>query len=1072
MRHAPPTRILLPAVLLSLALPACGGGEPEGPEEVFEVTLEGQLARERAAVLFAEEDFAGAEEALRELVDGDDPLGEDLLRMGIVTLTQERVQAARRYLEAAGKKLKRSPSLAYNLGRIATRDGDFEAAVKHFGRAYELAPEDNPSLFQLAAAHATLGDAEAEPLFEELLSRGVENTASWHLAGLYRLGRFHLEGGDAAASQEAMSEFNRLQATGLATMSSTDMDRGTYGTLLQPAPVVFGDEAPPAPAFGESWTIPGFAGLTGFAVVDLVDDWVMPSADTSVVPTIGETDVLGWGEAGILAASPDAAGDWQVRTLWARPVTTVAWLDHDQDGDLDLWAAGADGLRLLHQEDGVFSEAAVTLPELPAGLADMIPVDQDHEGDLDLLLVGDFGARLWRDDGSAQGGGFEDISAVSGVDHGGALSWCLTEDFDTDSDVDLLVGGSGGTILYTNLRGSRFEVMAQGFDGVGQEGRPHAWDEDRDGRPDLRFADGGTWRGVAGGRFVAAEAPVEAPLHLADLDRDGLADQPSLEADGLTVRRGAPNGSGHMELALRGTADNRRAVGAIVEYRAGGHYNRVYWRGEPQVLDYGGETEADWIKITWTNGVTQFGVDVPDGERIILTQKEGLAGSCPFLYTWNGETYEFISDVLGATPLGLPMAEGMYVPPDHDEYVLVLGEQLVEKDGFLDLQFTEELREVTYLDRIRLDVVDHPEGSEVYPNERFTFPPFPEPHNHTVVDPLTPVSVTGSDGNDWTEELQEIDLRFAVPFEHYQGTFESDQPWGGQFLGLTPYHTLEIAFEGEDIEDAEKLRLLFTGWFYWSVASVNMASSRTPGIGFIPPMLEVPDGEGGWRMIEPSIGFPAGKLKTMVIDVTDILVRDDPRIRVSSTLRLYWDSIRLATDADDAPTRVTPLEPASAELWHRGFSRPVQTEQSAELLLEWFEWDALEPAPRWNQHPGLYTRLGDVLPLVTEVEDMFVVMGSGDALHVRFDARGLPPLPDGWRRDYMVYLDGWAKDRDHSCADVEYTEPFPFHGMSGFPYGPDEAFPDTPEHRQWRLDWLTRPARFLLDEFTAEAASR
>lgn len=113
-----------------------------------------------------------------------------------------------------------------------------------------------------------------------------------------------------------------------------------------------------------------------------------------------------------------------------------------------------------------------------------------------------------------------------------------------------------------------------------------------------------------------------------------------------------------------------------------------------------------------------------------------------------------------------------------------------------------------------------------------------------------------------------------------------------------------------------------------------------------------------------------------------------------------------------------------------------------------------------------------MLPLVTEVEDMFVVMGSGDALHVRFDARGLPPLPDGWRRDYMVYLDGWAKDRDHSCADVEYTEPFPFHGMSGFPYGPDEAFPDTPEHRQWRLDWLTRPARFLLDEFTAEAASR
>jgi len=189
-------------------------------------------------------------------------------------------------------------------------------------------------------------------------------------------------------------------------------------------------------------------------------------------------------------------------------------------------------------------------------------------------------------------------------------------------------------------------------------------------------------------------------------------------------------------------------------------------------------------------------------------------------------------------------------------------------------------------------------------------------------------------------------------------------------------------------------------------------------------------------------------------------------------LRLYWDCVRLATDGDNTPNRVTSLDPSSADLWFRGFSKPVEMEQSSELLLEWFDWSELEPAPRWNQHPGLYTRLGDVLPLVQEAEDMFVVMGSGDALHVRFDASQLPELPDGWRRDYLVYLDGWAKDRDHSCADVEYTEPFPFHGMSGFPYGEDEHFPDDPEYLEWRLEWLTRPARFLLDEYTDEASSK
>ncbi|MDP7246753.1 MAG: hypothetical protein QF389_09270, partial [Planctomycetota bacterium] len=550
------------------------------------------------------------------------------------------------------------------------------------------------------------------------------------------------------------------------------------------------------------------------------------------------------------------------------------------------------------------------------------------------------------------------------------------------------------------------------------------------------------WLGVPGGGFRISEAPIVSLV------------QPSLFESSII-------------LALRGTTDNRRAVGAIAEYRVAGHYGRIFWNGEPMLLDLKGQEQADWVKITWPNGVTQFEVDIPKENILILVQKEGLAGSCPFLYTWNGETYEFISDVIGATPLGLPISEGFFVPPDHDEFVLVSGEQLVERNGTLDIQITEELREVTYLDRARLDVLDHPDYSEVYPNERFKFPPFPEAHNHSVVSPLSPASVVGSDGRDWTQALGQIDLDFAVPFEPYQSTVNSSRPWGGQFLGLTPPHSLVIEFEDPEILKAEKLRLLMTGWFYWSVASVNMASSRTPEIEFVPPLLEVPNGKGGWKSVERTIGFPAGKLKTMVLDVSEFLVREDPRIRLSSTLRLYWDSVRLATDSDDTPIRVTSLEPLTADLWQRGFSKPVELEKSAELLLEWFQWDELEKFPRWNQHPGVYTKLGDVRPLLRDAEDMFVVMGSGDALDIRFDASLLPPLPVGWKRDYLVYLDGWAKDRDHSCVNVEFTEPFPFHGMSGFPYGEDEAFPDDEAHQQWRREWLTRPAKRWIPDLSS-----
>ena len=127
-------------------------------------------------------------------------------------------------------------------------------------------------------------------------------------------------------------------------------------------------------------------------------------------------------------------------------------------------------------------------------------------------------------------------------------------------------------------------------------------------------------------------------------------------------------------------------------------------------------------------------------------------------------------------------------------------------------------------------------------------------------------------------------------------------------------------------------------------------------------------------------------------------------------------------------------------------------------LLEWFDWDVLDPEPRWNPHPGDYTRYGDVLPLLESVEDQFVIMGAGDALEVTFDATEMPDLPAGWRRDFLLYLDGWAKDRDPNAAEVLYVEPLPFHAMSGYPYGEDEHFPDDPDSRAYRRTWNTRSA--------------
>jgi len=248
-----------------------------------------------------------------------------------------------------------------------------------------------------------------------------------------------------------------------------------------------------------------------------------------------------------------------------------------------------------------------------------------------------------------------------------------------------------------------------------------------------------------------------------------------------------------------------------------------------------------------------------------------------------------------------------------------------------------------------------------------------------------------------------------------------------------------------------------TGWFFWTDASVNMAAARTPDVRFVPPTLQVPGPDGSWRDVGPSPGFPAGKSKTMVLELGDVLDRERPRLRIASTLRLYWDALRLAVDDDAAPRRVTSLEPRGALLVSRGFSRPLAGGRPD--LPERFAWDELASGGRWDQHPGLYTRYGETLPLVQAIDDRLVILGSGDALHVHFDAAALPPLPAGFTRDYLVFLDGWAKDRDPNTLEALAVEPLPFHGMSAYPYGPDERFPDGAEHRAWRAEWNTRPAR-------------
>ena len=66
------------------------------------------------------------------------------------------------------------------------------------------------------------------------------------------------------------------------------------------------------------------------------------------------------------------------------------------------------------------------------------------------------------------------------------------------------------------------------------------------------------------------------------------------------------------------------------------------------------------------------------------------------------------------------------------------------------------------------------------------------------------------------------------------------------------------------------LWLIAHGWLHPTDASVNIALSQNnqpPPHGLV---LEVADGKGGWVMARDAIGFPAGKNKTILVDLNHV----------------------------------------------------------------------------------------------------------------------------------------------------------------------------------------------------------
>lgn len=745
-------------------------------------------------------------------------------------------------------------------------------------------------------------------------------------------------------------------------------------------------------------------------------------------------------------------GPYGVEIVWAQGASvrlpgtagSVTLLDHDLDGDADLVVTGSAGARLWrNNRDRTFSDVSQQsglLAAAPGAALGAIAADLTGDGAAELYLLRGAGANLLL--GGLQQ---ERIATLGPLPEATGAAAAL--DCDHDGDLDL---AAGGRLLLNDGRGS---FSAQQLPPIAGAARLGAVDLDADGFLDvlaLRDADLRVLRAVGACRFEAwpggAWHGIE-DVSVADFDRDGVWDLALLSQGKLQLVESSTAGRA-VALELKGTKDTTDAVGAAVDawagrlrlhqqVRLGTH--EIGAEGGGLLLGLGERKAAQWVRIAWPNNTWEGRDDVAAG-RLAVEQSKDLVASCPFVYAWNGERFAFVTDLLGGSPLGLPLARNVSMPFDAEEYVLLAGDRLVAKDGRYDLRVTVELREMLFLDQVELLAVDHPAGSVIATDDGLRHPPFPPFHLFASASARAPVRATDHHGNDVLDRLLQVDGRYPDDFAWipYQGYAEP--------------HSLTLDFA--ELDHPEKAFLVVTGGYYWSEAD-NLALSQATAIQALPPRLEIWV-DDGWSSLIEGMPFPGGRSKTIAVDLAGKLPRGPVRLRISTNLRLYFDQIHLA--AQDLPpeaVRVERLSPIEAALAPHGYSEKGRFDGK---LPPSYDYHRTVPGRRYKNIEGFYTRYGDITPLLDESDNASAILHHGDEVRIFFPA--LPPPPPTWVRDFLVYTSGWDKDAHPNTEAGAQVEPLPFHGMKSYPYSIPEHYPWTPElqeiHERYQTRWISR----------------
>ena len=749
---------------------------------------------------------------------------------------------------------------------------------------------------------------------------------------------------------------------------------------------------------------------------------------------------------------------------------TGGWAaDIESDGDLDLILGTPGGEPVVLRNNGDNTFTPIHMFAGISGVRGFVWADLNGDGNPDSAFIdGADHLRVFRNDRSGR------FTEWTGLPVMGEFKAVTAADLSHRGILDVVAVQTDGVVVRLSYKadGSGWERVElaripNSTSFLSGQVRLHAADLDNNGAVDLLLgrvtppndanASGAlVWLGGTQGDFAPARV-ISDPLEvfdIADLKSAGRLDLLGISRDGQPLRlvnRGTKHY--HWQIirprAKQATGDQRInsfGVGGEIEVRSG-LLTQIQPIGGPQIhFGLGEQTGVDVARILWPNGSVRAEFALKADQEVVTEQR--LKGSCPFLFAYDGKQMTFVKDIFPwGSALGLRINNlGTASIAATEEWYKIPRQELAARDGYYDLRITGELWETYYYDFLELVIIDHPAGTEVFTDERFAIPAV-KPQIIIVKTPKAIARAVDDKGQDVTDIVRDLDSRYLDTFDR------------GQYQGVTREHYVEIDL-GDKVPSSGPLYLIAKGWVHPSDSSINVAISQGSHEQPQPLSLEVPDGRGGWVVVRPNLGFPAGRKKICMMDLSGVFRPGVPhKVRLRTNLEVYWDQIEWAQGVPDAPVKIARRFPSAADLHYRGYSAIRQANSSSPEVPDYTT--LMSTTQIWRDLEGYYTRYGDVRELLARVDDRYVIMNAGDEISLQF-AVSAPPAA-GWVRDFVIAGDGWIKDGDYNSTYSRTVQPLPHHDKTTYDTPPGRL-EDEWVYRHYPGDWDNYQTRYVTPE--------